>query len=725
MVQVSYQNRMQFSFFYSLRLPLSLSLVLIAAHVATASAQQSAGSASPQPNNNANPKPAGEAYVDRVMEGVSPQDEADQAANAYDANGWARGLNVQFTRNVQTSKNNASALTNTRIETQGFQVDTFLEAPNFGTLSLQALALGGSNVNGLSSWTLRQVGLPFDNGWRVDNALGTTNLLMPEISRRSSRLTLPGPQLIGASMQWRNPQWRDAGNDPASSGQITVGASVGEPGRFEGFPQSRFVSTGGQVSNVFAEVAHGPWTFAATAAEGRNIVPESGFIDADSITTVKRTSPSNIYLSTAYGDKGSGLGGVGGLGGQGFSAQLSAISSRVDSTSSTGIYADASWRDGAHRHEASVFYLERGLSWIDRALAADLQGAAYRYGYNSARWDLTANIESFDSISGSSPHGWFSSGGLRYLLSTRFSAGGGFAIRDFGGTSSSAFGYAQWLSGFGTTRAQLDAAASDAGPHSQTITLEQSVFTETSLTLSTTLSIERINPASRFGSTDLTNRERPSQHAFAIGLNGRYALTDALSIQGNFRGRQLRNADGRGNNDSTLSLNIGLDWQITPSWSFNTSIYESRGVFTDPIAVDSPLSTPIVVRTRPNDRGVFLSLRYSVRAGMSSAPLGGRVGSGTGSIEGSVFLDTNANQMRDGNEDGAANVVVLLDGRYSTRTDGTGKYQFGDVASGPHTLTVVQDDLPLPWTIDADRRYPAPVSTRSITRLDIGAIKIR
>jgi SdrD B-like domain len=684
---------------------LHLTLLLTACSVATAFAEQSA--ATPvTPATKAEPPKTEGVYVDRVMEGVAAQDETDLANNTYDTQGWARGFSAQFTRNVQTSKNNAAFFSNTRTETQGFQIDTFLEAPNFGTLSLQALALGGSNVSGLSSWTLRQVGVPFDNGWRADNALGTTNLLMPDISRRSSRLTLPGPQIIGGSTQWRY-----VGTD-----QLAIGASVGEPGRFEGFPQSRFVGGGGRVINVFAEITHGPWTFAASAAEGNNIVPESGAIDTASPNTVKRISPSNVYLSTAYADRASGFG-----------TQLSAISSRSEGVSSTGIYADANWRNGAHRHEASLFYLERGLSWLDRALAADLQGAAYRYGYNAAQWDISANVESFDSISGASPHGWFASGGVRYLLSTKLSTGGGFAVRDFGGKSSSGFGYLQMTSGLGTTRAQADAAASDNGPSSQALTLEHSFFTETSLALSTTLSVERITPERLLAvnsSGDSTTNQRSSQNAFAIGLNGRYALTDALSVQGNLRARQLRNADGRGNNDFTIALNIGLDWQITPAWSFNASIYENRGIITDPIAVQSPLATPIVVRTRPNDRGLFVSLRYSVRAGTSSAPLGGRVGGGAGKIEGSVFLDANGNGRRDGNESGAANVVVVLDGRYSTRTDGVGNYQFSEVASGPHTLTVIQDDLPLPWTMDVDRRYDAPVSTRGITRIDMGAKKL-
>ena len=192
-----------------------------------ASASPSVTSAGPASTPGSLAPSEAKAYVDRVMDGTSPQDTASAATDTYDPQGWARGLSVQFTRNVQTSKGNSAFLLDTRTETQGFQLDTYLEAPNFGTLSLQALALGGSNVSGLSSWTIRQSGLPFDNGRRADNTLGTTNLLMPELSRRSSRITLPGPQLIGASTQWRHAE------NINNSDRLTLGASVGEPGRFE------------------------------------------------------------------------------------------------------------------------------------------------------------------------------------------------------------------------------------------------------------------------------------------------------------------------------------------------------------------------------------------------------------------------------------------------------------------------------------------------------------
>ena len=187
-----------------------------------------------------------------------------------------------------------------------------------------------------------------------------------------------------------------------------------------------------------------------------------------------------------------------------------------------------------------------------------------------------------------------------------------------------------------------------------------------------------------------------------------------------------RNVSGAATNSGTsIAANIGLDWQISRDWSFGGSFYENRGALSETVLVQSPLIVPEIVNTRPRDRGFFVTLRYATRAGTPSAPLGGVPGSGSGGIEGSVFLDSNGNGQRDGNENGAANVLVVLDGKFSTRTNAFGEFVFPNVVSGQHRLNVLQDDLPLPWTVDTDQKIIATVSTRDTTRIDIGAKRMR
>jgi hypothetical protein len=70
-------------------------------------------------------------------------------------------------------------------------------------------------------------------------------------------------------------------------------------------------------------------------------------------------------------------------------------------------------------------------------------------------------------------------------------------------------------------------------------------------------------------------------------------------------------------------------------------------------------------------------------------------------------------------------VTVILDGRYSTRTDGEGRFEFPAVASGRHQITVVPDNLPLPWMLANDGRVEFDVPVRGTVTLDIPAQRMR
>jgi hypothetical protein len=129
----------------------------------------------------------------------------------------------------------------------------------------------------------------------------------------------------------------------------------------------------------------------------------------------------------------------------------------------------------------------------------------------------------------------------------------------------------------------------------------------------------------------------------------------------------------------------------------------------------------VITAPASDDQGVFLTVRYQRSGGAHFAPLGGSPGTGWGPVSGTVYLDANNNGVRDANETGAANVTVLLDGRYSVRTDSQGNYEFPAVAAGQHAVVVVADNLPLPWMLSGEGRQVIVVETRRRTVLDVGA----
>jgi hypothetical protein len=105
--------------------------------------------------------------------------------------------------------------------------------------------------------------------------------------------------------------------------------------------------------------------------------------------------------------------------------------------------------------------------------------------------------------------------------------------------------------------------------------------------------------------------------------------------------------------------------------------------------------------------------------------LGGVPGSGSGRLSGVVYLDANENGRYDAGEWGAANVTVILDGRFSARTDPNGRFDFAVVAAGHHVLTVQADNLPLPWTLPGSGRTEVEVGTREHTTVTIGALRMK
>jgi hypothetical protein len=90
-----------------------------------------------------------------------------------------------------------------------------------------------------------------------------------------------------------------------------------------------------------------------------------------------------------------------------------------------------------------------------------------------------------------------------------------------------------------------------------------------------------------------------------------------------------------------------------------------------------------------------------------------------------VYLDANYNGHIDAGEAGAANVTVVLDGRFSVETDAGGRFDFPVVAAGHHVIAVISDNLPLPWTLANDGRTDVEVATRGRTEVSIGAQRPR
>ena len=164
-------------------------------------------------------------------------------------------------------------------------------------------------------------------------------------------------------------------------------------------------------------------------------------------------------------------------------------------------------------------------------------------------------------------------------------------------------------------------------------------------------------------------------------------------------------------------------WRLSPQWSVLGTYYDNTDDTAKLFVLDPLIPAANAVPTQ-RSRAVLLSIRYEERAGTSMAPIGGRPGSPAGAIAGTLYLDLNDNGQRDPGEPGARNVTVLLNGRFPTRTDESGRFEFSFVAAGSQTITVIPDNLPLPWSVGTER-FEVVVDARATATLDIGARRLR
>ena len=260
-----------------------------------------------------------------------------------------------------------------------------------------------------------------------------------------------------------------------------------------------------------------------------------------------------------------------------------------------------------------------------------------------------------------------------------------------------------WL---GTTRAQVDVVSAQGSEHSRQITLDQAWPTQVGLHLSTSLQ------AGEQKTTDSDVKR------VGISVFGGIDLTNNLSIDGSVRYAVDRDAA----RTTGLFANLGLVWRFLPRWSLIATYYDNRTDVT-PFATLDPVVPVQPLQAIPRDRAFFINVRYEDHAGTPMAPLGGAPGAGAGALVGYVYYDANNNGRRDASEQGAANLTVILDGRFGTRTDKDGRFEFPLLASGTHAIVVIPDNLALPYSISNEGRREVIVHTRETTNLEVAATK--
>jgi hypothetical protein len=638
------------------------------------------------------PAPAAPQYQDRYIGGGSLTPDISSAdGSTSDTEGLARSLQIDGVASVLSS--NDAGSTHSVME-NGIIAKAQWETAAYGAWSLDASArTGGSGGDPAEQGqggviTLRQRGMPFDGDWQADNALGDINSPDIIMARLQPRFYLPTSPIQGLATEWRGP----------SGLQIVAGGGV--PGLYDGILVPNFRTLDGSTATAGAQWSPATqWTVGGQLIEAHDVNLSIGPV-IDGATLMSSTTG---LVSAAWTNGGEHV-------------QMNLIDGEVDGKpNALGTWVDASMTQGRFLQNAGLFRIDPNLTWGNQLITNDAQGGYYRLNYQSRQWLADVGIDEVQSVSGLGSNTTFLTGDTRYQVSRDWGIGTVANVsRSDGGTSWSLEGYVDHSNAGGTGRMQADYAQTVEG-RDATITLNETWSTPVGFRLSTSTSIERISGA-------VTNEQLEDSTVLSLAAFGGGQFTTGFGVEGNVRWAtavQGRAAPG-------VSANVSLTWQLSQAWEILATYYDSRVGSWTPLTVVSPLTPPMAnVVPSMQERGVFLTLRYRRASGSHFAPLGGAPGAGSGEIAGVVFLDANNNGHADAGETGAPNVTVVLDGRFSVQTDANGRFSFPVVATGHHVISVVPDNLPLPWMLINDGRAQVEVTTRDRTEVDIAAQRPR
>lgn len=634
--------------------------------------------------------PSAPQYQDRVM-AVQPADAAqDEVKSTYDSAGLPRAWSLETFADQRT----AAGLPTSSL---GLRANGYADTLHYGTLSgnvnLQNRNAGASTTSSTdSTFILRQIGMPFDGGWRLDNTLGMTNLPVLEMARNSQRITLTTPSMQGLNSQ-------------ARQGALSVVAAIGQAGQMQGYPAAGFTVTQGNYAMAGLQNqlrrADGSWQWGAMVAQAQDVssvlalTPTGqGRLDAQAVYLSARREWANPQSAESTYVQGNMVG----------SRNTGFDIAGLLNAPANGAWVEGGFSYAAHRDNWGIFRLDPGLGWLDLPMANDLQGAYWRHAWRTRQWSVETGLELLDSLSGTTPGGYFANGNARYQYSLATSFGASVSVRRYGVQAQSLQLYTQFANELGSSRAQVEMASADTGERLVRLQLDHDWTQLEALRLTTALSVDReFRPAG-------------DSQGFGTAVNADWSIGRSLTLNQSLQGRW---ASGQ----SQYTLNAGLNWRLAPQWSLQTNVYAIQGTADLQSLAQSPLQTPPVLPVNTNDSGLFVMLRYDESAGQARAPVGGAPGSAAGRLTGSVFLDDNQNGKREAGEQGAANVTVLLDGRYAMQTDAQGRFEFAYIAAGAHVLTVISDNLPLPWGLEKEGRTEVRVFTRDTTTVNIGAIR--
>lgn len=680
---------------------------------------------------------APKAYEDRFMDtGTDPAAADDAAPEAEQPQGFRSWL---VESRIGFGDATSTGYARQRATEIGQRFEYRRETLNYGEFVLQADGrhLGGDGIlngNSIGSlgyareptsgrFTLRNLGFPLTTQTFADSAVGDIYSELTDGLSRNYRLSLGSSTVRGASTRIFNTD-------------TDLRAGFGQRGNLAGGPYPGFEKSQGTLGWLGLTQRLGdPW-FASVQVDQARDIP-AYYYDPLTAQGYGRKDVTSWATSLGYGREVVNDGD--------FKARATLVGSRASSQtpgvatgSSQGLFVEASARTGAYRHEFGVYTARPNLYFGDYALTTGTRGAYWRIDRSASRMNWGASVD----VERAAPNDSFNlfgyrrgsaSGNFQYLLDRHTSFGGSLSV----------------------TQTRYDNATNSPstpqGQGSGTHSLYGNAFYQTRFfdwpRSRFSLSVRR-NEAIVLGGGTATGQElqweqdwisgryetmRPEltttlgyardqssgtvQHYPTAGVQFRFWLASGFSVLGNLR---YTSQHGGLYTSRGLSGTISAEKELAPGWRAGIAANLNQARAT---TLPTSLNTPQLFRS--NDKTVYIYLRWEGSAGSPYQAAGVRGnGAGGGSVAGRVFLDANNDGEPQIGEGGAANVEVLLDGRYRTTTDRDGRFEFPLVTTGRHQLTLTPETVPLPWGPARDAGVSVEVPLRGQAFTVIPVIKV-
>lgn len=386
-----------------------------------------------------------------------------------------------------------------------------------------------------------------------------------------------------------------------------------------------------------------------------------------------------------------------------------------DSLGKTGLWYDGQIKLGRWQHRAGAQYLPPGLLWTDVPINDDRQGLYWRGERNTYRWFWSLgseigqnNLDNDPQIPGYLSTNSFASLTWQYQRKTHF--GGNVNVQTDWADSGAAThdNYRYTLRAFvdhhlsiGRARIEPDLTIDDTHLE-QTEKYGLRWNQEYNLFLN-----HKLNTDIQYYTSD------ENEDDISLKLYFEHSYPWGLQLNGSFQKYYLDYPEFGITQGSSISL--GLGWQFLANWLMSLNADYNTGNVESEVGNDHEF----------DGLNILFSINYNIKTGKPRQLYGVNTDDpGRGRIVGRVFLDENRNGNFDLGEKALSNIMVYLDGRYSTETGPKGGFEFWPVAAGDHYLTLELRDVPLPWGLSDEDSQRVVVQNRGETEFKFALIRL-